>query len=202
LFEQIETLEPDYRDTSQLLKQAKEKLQEEQAQKERQRLARLATEKAKAERAAAERVESERLEDEEVGRDVSVLRSPLTSAVAPQEQGQLRRLLSSVPVWIWAVVGVVAVVLSLVLGSLAGWWGAEEPTPTPTQAPTGRNTRSSIGYRKHGITNPNAHTNPNADRDSCPGTNAESRPRPSPNPFCGRYGDGLRSWRHFSDGQR
>ena len=59
-------------------------------------------------------------------------------AVAPQAQGQLRRLLSSVPAWVWAVVGVAAVGLLMTWGSLAGWGATEEPTPRPTEAPTDR----------------------------------------------------------------
>jgi formylglycine-generating enzyme required for sulfatase activity len=61
-----------------------------------------------------------------------------TPAVTPQAQGQLRRLLSSVPAWVWAVVGVAAVGLLITWGSLAGWGATEEPTltPPPTTAPT------------------------------------------------------------------
>ncbi|MCK4449625.1 MAG: formylglycine-generating enzyme family protein, partial [Anaerolineae bacterium] len=61
-----------------------------------------------------------------------------TPAVTPQAQGQLRRLLSSVPAWVWAVVGVAAVGLLIILGNLAGWGATEEPTltNTPTTAPT------------------------------------------------------------------
>lgn len=53
----------------------------------------------------------------------------------PKEPERLRRLLSSVPTWIWAVVGVAAVVLFIILGSLAGWGATEEPTPAPTEQP-------------------------------------------------------------------
>jgi len=61
-----------------------------------------------------------------------------TPAVTSQAQGQLRRLLSSVPAWVWAVVGVAAVGLLIILGNLAGWGATEEPTLTtpPTTAPT------------------------------------------------------------------
>ncbi|MCP4541180.1 MAG: SUMF1/EgtB/PvdO family nonheme iron enzyme [Chloroflexi bacterium] len=135
LCQQIKALEPGYHDTDQLLKQAKERLQEEQAQKERQRLARLAAEKTEAERAVTERVKVERLVDEDVDADVRDLPLPRTPAIVPKAQERLRRLLSSVPAWGWAVVGVAAVVLFIVLGSLAGWGTIEEPTPVPTEAP-------------------------------------------------------------------
>jgi formylglycine-generating enzyme required for sulfatase activity len=57
---------------------------------------------------------------------------------APRAPGQVRRLLSSVPAWAWAVVGVAVVALSVVLGNLAfGGEAAKEPTPTvtPTRLP-------------------------------------------------------------------
>jgi len=60
------------------------------------------------------------------------------SEVAPQAQGQLRHLLSSVPAWVWAVVGVAVVGLLIISGNLAGWGATEEPalTNTTTTAPT------------------------------------------------------------------
>ncbi|MCK4315122.1 MAG: SUMF1/EgtB/PvdO family nonheme iron enzyme [Anaerolineae bacterium] len=60
-----------------------------------------------------------------------------TPAATPQAQGQLRRLLSSVPAWVWAVVGVAAVGLLIILGNLAGWGATTAPTqePMPTIEP-------------------------------------------------------------------
>jgi len=70
-----------------------------------------------------------------VARKESPARRP-APAVASQAQGQQRHFLSSVPTWVWAVAGVVAVGLLITWGSLAGWGATVEPTPTPTIEPT------------------------------------------------------------------
>lgn len=72
------------------------------------------------------------------------LRAVTTSQLPPPKaQERLRRLLSSVPTWVWAVVGVAAVVLFIVLGQLASDPGAtEEPMLTQALAPGHPQTRS------------------------------------------------------------